>query len=335
MTTDFAKALTHFLGQYLPAQRAVSPNTIRAYRDTFTLLLRYCRDIKDIAPEKLRLEQVDAALIASFLDYLQEEKKSAVSTRNQRLAAIHAFFRYIQAEEPHRLLECQRILSIPIKRCRQPEVKYLTPEDLKAVLAKPDLNTPEGRRNAVLLSLLYDTGARVQEIINLSVIDVRLEAPAQVRLFGKGRKMRAVPLMEPTVRLLKEYLQERRLNPSEHADTPLFFNRGGFRLSRSGIRYILRKYANQAGADQPLTEKSISPHVLRHSKAMHLLQAGVPLIIIRNLLGHADVKTTEVYAKADMEMKRKALEKVTNITPVQPQLSWQTNKDLMEWLKSL
>jgi integrase/recombinase XerD len=333
--TDFAKALTRFLGQYLPAQRAVSPHTISAYRDTFTLLLRYCRDVKGITPERLRLEQVDVSLVADFLEHLQQERQCGVNTRNHRLAVIHAFFQYLQTEEPEALLQCQRILAIPVHRHPRPEVKYLPPEDLKAILAQPDLSAPEGRRDAVLLSLLYDTGARVQEVIDLSVRDVRLEHPALVKLLGKGKKMRSVPLMEPTVRLLQEYLQEHRLNLPERAGNPLFFNRAGFRLSRSGIRYILQKYALQAKATHPRLQEAVSPHILRHSKAMHLLQAGVPLVVIRSILGHVDVRTTEVYAKADLEMKRQALEKVANVSPTQSLPSWQTNKDLLEWLKSL
>jgi site-specific recombinase XerD len=333
--TDFAEALTRFLGQYLPAQRAVSPHTISAYRDTFTLLLRYCRDVQGIPTERLRLQQVDAPLILNFLNHLEQERQCQASTRNYRLAALHAFFRYVQTEDPKTILQCQRILAIPLKRCPKPIVTYLLPDDLKAILSQPDLNTPNGRRDAVLLSLLYDTGARVQEIIDLSVGDVRLQSPAQVKLHGKGRKMRAVPLMEPTVHLLQEYMQERQLNLPECTGHPLFFNRSGFCLSRFGIRYILQKYNTQAKAKHPQLKETISPHVLRHSKAMHLLQAGVPLIIIRNILGHADVKATEVYAKADLEMKRRALEKIAHISPNQSLPSWQTNKELLDWLKSL
>jgi site-specific recombinase XerD len=333
--TNFAKALTHFLGQYLPARRNVSPNTIKAYRDTFSLLLRYCRDRRGIAPERLTLEQIDSSLVLDFLKHLEQERQCKTSTRNYRLAALHAFFRYVQTEEPQRLLQCQHILSIPFKRSAKPVVNYLSPEELKIVLAQPDLNSLEGRRDAVLLSLLYDTGARVQEIVDLCVRDIRLQSPAQVKIFGKGRKTRAVPIMEPTAHLLREYLQEQQLNQPERIDNPLFFNRYGVRLSRSGVRYILQKYVTLAKANHPRFRENISPHVLRHSKAMHLLQADVPLIIISNILGHADVVTTEVYAKADLKMKRQALEKVTDVSPTPSLTSWQTNKNLLNWLKSL
>lgn len=194
--TDFSVHVTSFLTHYLAAQRNVSPNTIRAYRDVFTLLLRFCRDVQGITLESLRLEQIDVSLVEAFLDYLERERKSSPQTRNHRLAALHAFFRYVQAEEPVRMLQCQKILAIPQRRYARATVAYLSKEDLAEILAQPDLRTTNGRRDAVLLSVLYDTGARVQELVDLSVGDVRLDPPAQLRLLGKGRKMRAVPLWE-------------------------------------------------------------------------------------------------------------------------------------------
>src|SRR5437870_2345857 len=167
--TDFSVHVTSFLTHYLAAQRNVSPNTIKAYRDVFTLLLRFCRDVQGIALEKLRLEQIDVSFVEAFLDYLERERKSSPRTRNQRLAALHAFFRYVQAEEPARMHECQKILAIPLRRHTRPTVSYLSKEELAEILAQPDLRTPEGRRDAVLLSVLYDTGARVQELVDLSV----------------------------------------------------------------------------------------------------------------------------------------------------------------------
>src|SRR5216117_4124712 len=236
--TDFSIHVTNFLTHYLAAQRNLSPNTIKAYRDVFTLLLRFCRDGRGIAPEKLRLEQIDVSLVEAFLDYLERERKSSPSTRNHRLATLHAFFRYVQAEEPSHMLQCQKILAIPLRRHARPTVGYVSKEELAEILVQPDLRTSEGRRDAVLLSVLYDTGARVQELIDLSVGDIRLESPAQLRLLGKGRKMRAVPLMANTVQLLRDHLQENHLNRPEHFDTPLFPNARHQRLSRSGIRYI-------------------------------------------------------------------------------------------------
>ena len=332
---DFPRLLTKFLGEYLPSQRNMSSNTIKSYRDTFMLLLRYCREKKNIILEQLEITQIDAALIVDFLSYLETERHCSATTRNQRLAAIHAFFRFLQTEQPEYMLHYQRILAIPSKRHKRPEVGYLSGDDLAVILAQPDLSTSEGRRDAVLLSVLYDTGARVQELIDMNVRDLRLETPAQVRLIGKGRKMRNVPLMLQTVRLLKQYFKEHDFNTLKHNQEPVFRNRKGERLSRSGIRYILKKCVDQAKAVYPTLREDISPHMLRHSKAMHLLQAGNPLVVIRNILGHTDVKTTEIYARADMEMKRQALLTIADASPTPDINSWKKNPDLLEWLKNL
>jgi site-specific recombinase XerD len=333
--TDLSVHVTTFLTHYLAAQRNMSPNTIKAYRDVFTLLLRFCRDVKGIAPERLRLEQIDVSLVEAFLDYLEKERGSAPTTRNHRLAALHAFFRYVQSEEPDRLLQCQQILAIPQRRYARPTVGYLSKEDLAEILAQPDLRNPGGRRDAVLLSILYDTGARVQELIDLSAGDVRLDPPAQVRLIGKGRKMRAVPLMQTTVQLLRDHMHENHLDRPEQFDRPLFRNGCDQRLSRSGIRYILQKHVRKARCKRAGLNRTVTPHMLRHTKGMHLLQSGITPEMIRDFLGHVDVKTTQIYARANLEMKRNALERITDSSPVQAIPSWQQNKNLLEWLRSL
>lgn len=333
--TDFSVHVTSFLTHYLAAQRNLSPNTIKAYRDVFTLLLRFCRDVRGITLERLSLAHIDASLVEEFLDHLANDRHVSISTQNHRLAALHAFFRYLQSEVPERLLQCQQILAIPLRRHMRQTVGYLSKDDLAQILAQPDLHTLAGRRDAVLLSVLYDTGARVQELIDLNVGDVRLDPPPQVRLLGKGRKMRAVPLMDATVELLRDHRREHNLDRPEHADKPLFQNRQGGRLSRSGVRYLLHKYVQAVRRDRPGFTQTVSPHSLRHTKGMHLLQSGVPLDIIRDFLGHVDVKTTEIYARANLEMKRKALEKVTDVTPLPRIPSWKQNKTLLEWLQSL
>jgi site-specific recombinase XerD len=233
------------------------------------------------------------------------------------------------------MLQCQKILAIPQQRHARPAVTYLLKDELAEILAQPNLQTAEGRRDAVLLSILYDTGARVQELIDLSVGDVRLDPPAQLRLLGKGRKTRAVPLMESTVQLLRDHIRENRLDSPEHFDRPLFQNARHQRLSRSGIRYILHKYLGRARINCPSLNRTVSPHTLRHTKGMHLLQSGISLDMIRDFLGHVDVKTTQIYARANLEMKRNALEKITEPSPVPPIPSWQQNKNLLDWLRSL
>jgi len=332
---DFAMHVTNFLTHYLAALRNLSPNTIKAYRDVFTLLLRFCRDVRGIALERLSLAQIDASLVEAFLDHLANDRHVSISTQNHRLAALHAFFRYVQSEVPELMLQCQRILAIPLRRHARSIVGYLSKEYLAQILAQPDLHTHAGRRDAVMLSVLYDIGARVQELIDLNAGDVRLDPPPQLRLMGKGRKMRAVPLMDPTVELLRDHRREHDLDRPEHADMPLFQNRKGGRLSRSGVRYLLQKYVQPVRREHPGFTQPVSPHTLRHTKGMHLLQSGVPLEIIRDFLGHVDVKTTEIYARANLEMKRKALEKVTDVGALPKLPSWKQNKTLLEWLQSL
>jgi len=332
--TNLSIQLTNFLGHYLAGQRNLSPNTIKAYRDTFILLLLFCRDVKGIPVEKLCIEHINVALVEAFLEYLEKKRHCKICTLNNRLAALHAFFRYLQVTSPEHLLQCQQILAIPLRRFVRATVEYLSKEHLTALLAQPDLSTQEGRRDAVLLSVLYDTGARVQELIDMSVGDLRLTKPAQIRILGKGRKIRIVPLMESTVQLLRDYLQEHQLETPEKFDYPLFQSHHAKRLSRSGVRYIFQKYAQQVRKQYPEFNQSISPHSMRHTKGMHLLQGGVSLDIIRDFLGHVDIKTTEIYARANIEMMRAAIETVSAVpTPKLP--SWKENKSLLRWLQSL
>jgi len=334
---DFGYLLTRFLAEYLPGQRGASPNTIKAYRDTFILFLRYCRDSRGWSLEKMQFKDVDQAIIVEFLEFLRQERQCGTRTCNHRLAALHSFFRYAQTEAPESLFQVQQILAIPYRRVESPARNYLGQDDLKAILAQPDLSTPTGRRDAVLLSLLYDSGSRVQEFIDLRVGDVRLVTPAHIRLTGKGRKTRLVPLMTKMATLLDEYLRERAVLTPEHRDEPLFVNRAGTPLSRAGVRYILLKYVEMTKGKGSFQSHHITPHTLRHSKAMHLLECDTPIVVIRDFLGHVDVRTTELYARANLEMKRKALEKAAASAPT-PDASgvlWQKDKGILEWLESL
>ena len=332
--TTLSVHISRFLSHYLGEQRNLSPNTIKAYRDVFVLLLRFCRDGKGLAIERLELRHIDAELIGDFLDYLQSERRCSIRTINQRLAVVHAFFRYVQVEAPERLLQCQRILAIPLRRFVRKEVGYLSKCYLAALLEQPDTRQPAERRDAVLLSLLYDTGARVQEIINMTAGDVRLETPAQVRILGKGRKVRVVPLMDNTVCLVRQYIEENTLVLPEQYDRPLFLNRQGNPLTRAGVNYILQKYVKAAQESHPAFKQKVTPHTLRHTKAMHLVEGGVSMDIVRDFLGHSDIKTTELYARANLEMKRAAIEKLSP-TPVPDAPSWKENKTLLDWLQRL
>lgn len=335
--TDFATHLTAFLTTYMADQRNASPNTIRSYRDTFVLLLRYLRDARDRCVEKITLASIDAPTVVAFLEYLQTERGCSPRTCNQRLAAIHAFARYVQSEAPDCLLAIQRVLAIPSRRVARKPMAYLESDDLGAVLAQPDVDTASGRRDAVLLNVLYNTGARCQELIDLRAKDVRLDTPTQVRLIGKGRKTRIVPLTDSTVTLLRGYMEAHGLLAPEAAERPVFGGRHGRAMSRSGVRYLLAKHVRSASGDRAGIPSKVGPHTLRHSKAMHMLQSGVPVVVIRDILGHVDVKTTEVYARANLEMKRRALETVaaSSSAPTTPTMSWRDDRDLMAWLTSL
>lgn len=335
--TDFATHLTAFLTTYMAGQRCASPNTIRSYRDTFVLLLRFLRDAHERPVEKVSLANIEAPIITAFLQHLQTERGCSARTCNQRLAAIHAFARYVQAEAPEHLLGMQRVLAIPSRRAARKPMAYLETADLGAVLAQPDVTSIAGRRDAVLLNVLYNTGARCQELIDLRAKDVRLDSPAQVRLTGKGRKTRIVPLTESTVALLRGYMEAHDLLTSNAADRPVFAGRHGRPMSRSGVRYLLAKHVRTASGDRASIRRKVGPHTLRHSKAMHMLQGGVPVVVIRDILGHVDVKTTEVYARANLEMKRRALETTANSpsTPTTPTVSWRDDRKLMAWLTSL
>ena len=336
--SDFAYALTKYLSAYLPGQCNASENTVCAYRDTFKLLLRFADTQRGICPERLTLADIDRAFVEDFLLWLETVQGNCVSTRNHRLAGIHAFFRYLQNEKPDMMLHCQQILSIPVKKTVKPTVNYLTADAVKLILAMPDISTVYGMRDLALLSLLYDTGARVSEIIYLKPKDLHLAAPSVVSLLGKGRKSRQCPLSLEITNLLMEYLSVWGLEDSAKSDHPLFVGHNSEKLTRAGVAYILNKYASAAREkDASMIPTIVSPHMFRHSKAMHLLQAGVNLIYIRDWLGHASVKTTEIYARADHKMKRAALQKAASAVMPQydQQSSWSEDVELMKWLNSL
>jgi integrase/recombinase XerD len=334
MATDFATALRRFLTSYLAGLRGCSPATIASYRDTFRLLIAWFRDERSVPPARLALDHLDAGAVTAFLGHLQEDRGNSVSTRNQRLAAISSFATWMQAEDPARMACWQDILDIPAKKQDRPAVRHLTVEQARLLLAQPDRSTRQGRRDATLLATLYDTGARVSEIADLAVRGVRLQKPAMASLTGKGRKTRHVPLDGATVTLLTAYLQEQRLDQPGHDDHPVFFNQHRARLSRGGIAWVIRKY--QAQADDPLLAgAAISPHILRHSKAMHLYEAGVPLPYIRDILGHVELSTTEIYARASTEAKRKALEAAYQDIVTSDLPEWNQDASLIDWLTSL
>ena len=335
-TTDFAIALQRFFREHLAHQRGSSINTIRSYRDTFKLFLNYIAEFKSIPVHKMTLEKFTAEEVGNFRKYLANTRKNSITTRNQRMAAIHSFVRFLQQEHPDRIAQWQRIQSMPTQRGQSKPVKYMTQKELAALMAAIPTDSLKRIRDKAMLVLLYDSGARVQEIADLTVGDLRLDTLAQAKLTGKGEKTRVVPLMPATVTILNEYLKKSKLNRAETVDSPLFMNRRGEKLTRFGITYLLQIHAERARTKCKTIPKSLSPHILRHSKAMHLLEQGFSEVVIQHILGHADLKTTGMYAKANPEMTRAALEKVNKDKEGSvEEFYWQKDDDLMGMLDSL
>lgn len=338
-TTDFARHLSRFLSEYLPHERNVSQNTIASYRDTFIQYIDYMRDVKGVDVEKLHLRDMTRNSVCEFLRWLLEVRQCSAATRNYRLAAIHSFCKYLQYNAIDMMEEWQNILSVKAVKTKGTTLCYLTKEGIKLVLAQPDTKTWRGRRDLALLSLMYDTGARVSEMSDLVVDSVRISSePYTIRIVGKGRKSRIVPLVKEQVAILAEYMDENHLHDSNKSAMPLFYNNRHEKLTREGITYVFLKYADMARKLNPeLIPERISCHSIRHSRAMHLLQAGVNLVYIRDILGHVSIQTTDIYARADSKAKREALEKAyENLVGDQAtDKSWEKNKNLRDWLKSL
>lgn len=337
--TDFAVRVTRFFTEYLAHERNVSLNTVLSYKLTISLFSKYMRDRRMVHIDKLTLAEFTRENVNAFLDWLQESTGNSNSTINLRLAALHSFARYLQYEEIDKLQQWQLILAIKKRKDERKSPAYLLVDGIKAILKQPDQNTRQGRRHLALLSLMYDTGARVQEIIDLKVESLQIQyEPFTIKITGKGRKTRIVPMLPEQVALLRAYIAENGLDKLNAKQSHLFFNARRQPLTRAGITYILKTYADAARKENPsLIPDVISCHSLRHSKAMHLLQSGVELIYIRDILGHVSIQTTDIYARTDTKAKREALEKAyapmtAGVTSCSPE--WQDNPDLLEWLHS-
>jgi len=334
---DFAKNLTYFLAQYLPGQRNVSPNTVASYRDTFKLFLTFFEEKKNLRAECIRMETITKDSVVDFLGWLETTRKSSIATRNQRLSALHAFFRNVQKETPENLFEIQKILAIPMKKKPKPVIPFLVADEMKIFLEQPNRASESGERDLVLMAVLYDTAARVQELIDLTRRDIRLDKPAVITLHGKGQKTRQVPIMENTKDLLTAYLCRcNQTGGCAPPDAPIFYNQQKKKLTRRGVAYIIHKYAEMARKNPAFhNHDTITPHVFRHSRAIHMLQAGINLVYIRDFLGHSNVTSTEIYARADSEMKRKALESAYMELDIGDMPSWEKDGELMNWLQNL
>jgi integrase/recombinase XerD len=322
-----------YFTDHLPCLRGTSPHTIHSYRDSIVLLLRFLSVRLKKPVTGLDLIDLDPPGIIAFLSYLEQERKNGVPTRNVRLSAIHAFFRFVASRNPEHLALAQSVLGIPFKRARQRATDYLEYEEIDSILKAINRATLQGSRDYALLATMFNTGARVQEVADLRACDLQLTKPFQVRLFGKGRKERYCPLWPQTATVLRSFCKQRNLDLRSEAC--VFLNHRQQPISRFGIRYILARCLGLACEDAPnLRKKRLHPHSMRHSMAVALLKSGVDLSTISHLLGHASPTTTNRYAKVDLEMKRQAIAKVRPV-PRRSRTPWSKDRTILDWLESL
>ncbi len=332
MTHALADFMKPFFSHYLPTQRGLSINTMASYRDAIKLLLCYVADHLKMSVDELDVEDLTEAAVLGFLDHIQQQRGCSRQTRNARLAAIRGLFAFIAREQPDCLAQCRQIRAIPLKRTGPVRIDYLEEAELQALMDAVDINARTGVRDRALLLLLYNTGARVSEIVGLDIDHLRLNGGAQVELLGKGDKHRACPLWPETVAALKDHLR-RRLS-KQLATRTLFLNAHGAAITRFGVRHIISKYAAIATGQCPsLKAKTITPHTLRHTTAMHLLRSGNDVNMVSYWLGHADINTTHIYLEIDMEMKRKMIEKA-GAPAIHSKAPWH-DAGILEWLKEL
>lgn len=332
---ELGMAIKGFFTDYLPKIRGSSLHTALSYRDSIKLCLQFLAKQRNVSVTDLRIEDVGVEKIIAFLDHLEENRHNQTGTRNSRLAALHSFFRYVAGIYPEALDQCQRILNIPFKRKTFRTVDYLDFDEITAVIASIDCSKRDGRRDHALFSLMFNTGVRVQELIDLKANDLQLTRPFSIRILGKGRKERICPIWPETAHLLRQLLEERGIDARE--PMTVFTNHTGKPLTRFGVRYLLKKHLQNADSVRPsLAKKRLHPHSMRHSTAIHLLKSGVDLSTIANWLGHSSVNTTNKYATMDLEMKRQVLEKVKPLNEgTSPRGEWKQNPDLLAWLESL
>ena len=336
--TDMAMLLKDFFETYLLKERGVSNHTIRSYSATFQSLYAFFKDNKGIRANKLFVKDLSRRSINDYLNWLEMEKGNKVPTRNSRLASVKAFCHYAQYKDFKNLARWQDILSIKSKKADMPYMSFLTQEGMKTLLSEVPTDTIQGRRHLAILAFLYDTGARANELISFSAHNLNLTKPYHIILSGKGRKKRIVPIHEKLVLILKAYMKDANIELNNISKQPLFVNAHGRKLTSAGLTHIIMMYADKVRENFPaLMPERLSPHSFRHSKATHLLQAGMNIIYVRDFLGHSSVKTTETYVRMDSEQKRKALEAAAaDIVPQSQTIEvWNDDEKLLNWLKGL
>ena len=329
---QFPKLLHAFFFEWMVEQRNASEHTVRSYRDTWRLFLRFVAQRQQGSVAKLTLRELTASEVSAFLQYTETERRDSIGTRNCRLAALRSFFGYVSERKPEIAEQCAEILCIPTKRAPSYAPAYLEPSEVEAILAQPDRSTLDGQRDHTLLSFLYNTGARIQEALNVCPQAIRFGTPACVRLYGKGRKERLCPLWPETVSLLKSLLQRQPRADNE----PVFVNRYGVPLGASGVRFKLEQYVKEAAQVTPtLNSKHVTPHSFRHATAVHLVAAGVDITVIRSWLGHVSLDTTNHYAQANLETKRRALERLEASSKTSKPPLWKRDSSVLAWLNAL
>ena len=328
--TNFSILMTRYFSEYLSQQRGMSANTKKTYRDVFVQLIIFMQKKKGIREEKLEITDFNFDVINEFLDELETEKHFSVSTRNNRLAAIKSFFRYVSYKDPTYLATCTSILQITKKKSVSKPMNYLTIDTYKDLISHFDMNDKKDLRSLAVISLMYESAARVSEVCNIKMSDFRMYKPYTLLLHGKGNKDRIVPIDATVMKWILAYTEAYDV----HDDDYLFFNARREKLTREGINYIIKKHISKARALNPqMYPKTFSAHCLRHTKAMHLLENDVNLVYIRDLLGHSSVTTTEIYSKANPEVKRKHLEKASEKIEVDDYTK-EEQSELLEWLKN-
>ena len=329
---EFSYHITKYFREYLPLHVGVSPNTEKSYRDAFVQLLTFMKSQYGIKPEKLTIEVFTADKIEAFLLYLKESRKVSISSQNQRLAAIHSFCKYLQRKELSCFERCAGILTIPYKKTPEVPVTYLSLEETHLLFSLPDTKDKKGLRDLTIMILLYETGARVQELIELTLSQIKFGRTPSVELHGKGNKSRLVPISQDVTDILTKYMISYNIEGEQEL---LFTNNRHEGLTGAGTQYIISKYVEMGRKTNPdYYRKKISNHSFRHSKAMHLLEAGVNLIYIRDFLGHSSITTTEVYAKTNPEIKRKYITENSASFSTSKKYSHKEKEDLLNWLKN-
>ena len=331
-TTDFACLVSEFLTEYLPMQRNYSKNTVLSYRDALKLLVVFITDTKGIRLTDFTMKRFDRSLIVEFLEWLRNRGVS-VATSNQRLAAIKAFAEYAGCQSIEYMAPLQMVQTIKSKKASSREIVFLSVEQTTKLINQPDINTHTGLRHRTVMTLLYDSGCRVQELCDIRIRDVYTGTNPTVRLHGKGNKHRTVTISEKTATLVSEYIRRQRNTALD--DEPLIINRTHEKLSRDGVNYIIGKYVSEIRRTEPNFPEKVHAHGFRHSKAMHMLAAGINIVYIRDFLGHEDISTTMIYSRADNRLKNEAINnlapKVVDDVDFQ---DWTKDQDLLSFLNS-